>query len=82
MTPTLCLFTMSVSYLISVDSAVKSRSHSGYALLTVASDGVTSLTFIALSHNIVHLIVLRPVHSMTLDVHNMMLDDARPYVSV
>ena len=79
MTPTLCLFTMSVSYLISVDSAVKSRSHSGYALLTVASDGVTSL---ALSHNIVHLTVLRPVHSMTLDVHNMMLDDARPYVSV
>ena len=56
---------MSVSYLISVDSAVKSHSHSGYALLTVASDGVTSLIFIALSHNIVHLTVLRPVHNMT-----------------
>ena len=60
----------SVSYLISVDPAVKSCSHSGYALLTVAGNGVTS---IALSHNVLHLTVLRLVHNMTLDVHNMML---------
>ena len=59
-----------VSYLTSVDPAVKSCSHSRYALLTVAGDGVTSLTFIALSHNILHLTVLRLVHNMTLDVHN------------
>ena len=58
-----------MSYLTSEDDPavlVKSCSHSGYALLTVAGDGVTSLTFIALSHNILHLTVLRLVHKYRL----------------